>query len=106
MIGENQKHAGALIVPSFANLTEWYKKQNIEFNNNEEIIKHESTKKLIQDEIIKINNSLAQYETIKKFELLSREWSIEKGEMTPKLSLKRKVITEANKILIDKIYNL
>ncbi len=106
VIGENQKHAGALIVPSFANLTEWYKKQNIEFNNNEEIIKHESTKKLIQDEIIKINNSLAQYETIKKFELLSREWSIEKGEMTPKLSLKRKVITEANKILIDKIYNL
>ena len=106
VIGENQKYAGALIVPSFANLKDWFKQQNIEFNSNEEMISQEKTRKIIQDEIIKINNSLAQYETIKKFELLPREWSIDLGEMTPKLSLKRKVITQANKELIDKIFNL
>ena len=51
-----------------------------------------------------MNNDLAQYEKIKRPELLPREWSIEKGEMTPKLSLKRKVIMAANKDLVDKIY--
>ena len=51
-----------------------------------------------------MNQSLAQYETIKKFELLPKEWSVNGGEMTPKLSLKRKVISEANKHLFEKIY--
>jgi long-chain acyl-CoA synthetase len=51
-----------------------------------------------------INKSLAHYETIKRPELLPREWTIDKNEMTPKLSLKRKIIMTANKELIDKIY--
>jgi long-chain acyl-CoA synthetase len=51
-----------------------------------------------------VNGTLGSYETIKKIELLPREWSIDKGEMTPKLSLKRKVIMEANKLLVEKIY--
>ena len=52
-----------------------------------------------------MNKSLAHYESIKKFEMLPKEWTIDGGEMTPKLSLKRKVILEANKNLIAKIYN-
>jgi long-chain acyl-CoA synthetase len=51
-----------------------------------------------------INKTLAHYETIKKIELISHEWTVEKGELSPKLSLKRKVILEENKQLLTKIF--
>ncbi|MGQ0828445.1 MAG: AMP-dependent synthetase/ligase [Bacteroidota bacterium] len=104
VIGENQKYASALIVPAFAALKDWSAKNGITYTTNEDMIKNEKVKKLIHDEVENINKQLAQYETIKRPELLAREWSIDKGEMTPKLSLKRKVILAANKALVDKIY--
>ena len=57
------------------------------------------------EEVEVVNKTLGHYETIKKIELLPLEFSIDKGEMTPKLSLKRKVILAANKVLVDKIYS-
>lgn len=105
VIGENEKFASALIVPAFAYIKEWCGKNGIEYKSNEEIIKNEKIIATIKAEVEKSNKTLAQYETIKKIELMPREWSIEKGEMTPKLSLKRKVIIEANKAAIEKIYH-
>jgi long-chain acyl-CoA synthetase len=52
----------------------------------------------------RVNASLGQFESIKKFELLPREFSIDKGELTPKLSLKRKVILETYRELVEKIF--
>jgi len=104
VIGENQKFASALIVPAFIFLKEYCIRKNIEFKSNEEIIKNPEIKARIIEEVEKVNKDLAQYEKIKRPELLPSEWTIDKGEMTPKLSLKRKVIMAANKNLIDKIY--
>ncbi|MGZ4159032.1 MAG: AMP-dependent synthetase/ligase, partial [Bacteroidia bacterium] len=104
VIGENHKYASALIVPAFAFLKEYCKRKNIEYSSNEEIIKNDTIKARIAEEIEKVNAELAQYEKIKRPELLSREWTIDKNEMTPKLSLKRKVIMAENKDLIEKIY--
>ncbi|MES2285225.1 MAG: long-chain fatty acid--CoA ligase [Bacteroidota bacterium] len=104
VIGENQKYASALIVPSFVFLKEWCIRKGIPYASNEEIIKNEEAKKRILQEVEKVNEGLAQFETIKRPELLPREWTIENGEMTPKLSFKRKVIMAANKDLVDKIY--
>ncbi|MGZ4118205.1 MAG: AMP-dependent synthetase/ligase, partial [Bacteroidia bacterium] len=100
VIGENHKYASALIVPAFAFLKEYCKRKNIEYSSNEEIIKNDTIKARIAEEIEKVNAELAQYEKIKRPELLSREWTIDKNEMTPKLSLKRKVIMAENKDLI------
>ena len=105
VVGENEKFASALVVPAFHYLKEWCEKNRIAYVSDEEIIKNKDIQKRIQEEVNKVNKSLAQFESIKKIELLPYEWSIERGEMTPKLSLKRKVIWEANKQLIDKIYN-
>ena len=105
VIGEGQKFASALIVPAFIYLKDWCVKKGIFYTNNEEMIRHLEVVSRIKEEVEKTNKELAQYERIKKPELLPREWSIERGEMTPKLSLKRKVILEANKALIAKIYN-
>jgi long-chain acyl-CoA synthetase len=106
VVGENQKFAGALIVPSFQNITDWAvnKKLDINLSDRNAICESQQVKKLIMAEINTINQSLAQYETIKKIELLPDEFTIENGEITPKLSLKRKVISEKYSEKIEKIY--
>jgi len=104
VIGENQKFASALIVPSFLFAKEWCRKKGIQINTNQDIVDSPDVVNQIKHEIARINSTLGSYEQIKKFELLPREWNIESGEITPKMSLKRKVITETNKELLDRIY--
>lgn len=104
VVGENQKFASALIVPAFAFIKEWGARKGIVFNSNEEMSKNKEVRDRIREEIDLVNKALASYETIKKFELLPREWSIDKSELTPKLSLRRKVILAENQSTIEKIY--
>jgi long-chain acyl-CoA synthetase len=104
VVGENQKFASAIIVPSFVNFKEYCKDHNITWTNNEEMSAHEELKKLINDHVKVMNKSLAPYEQLKRVGILSKEWSIEGGELTPKMSLKRKVIKEKNIDAINKIF--
>ncbi len=105
VIGENRNFAAALVVPNFIFLREWCARKEITIPaTNEELIAMERVKNRMTKEVEEVNKKLGSYETIKKIELLPREWSIEKGEMTPKLSLKRKVILEANASLVERIY--
>lgn len=104
VIGENEKFPSALVVPAFAYIKTWCEKHNISFASNKEIIKNEQLQKRIMREVDTINEGLAQYEKIKKIELIDAEWTVDKGEMTPKLSLKRKTILATNQALYKKIY--
>lgn len=104
VIGENEKFPAAFIVPAFQFIKEWCAKHNIAYTSNEEIIKNQELISRIMKEVEVANKDLAQYEKIKKIQLLPREWSIERGEMTPKLSLKRKIILAENKAVYDQIY--
>jgi len=104
VVGENQKFASAIIVPSFANFREYCKDNGIPWTTNEEMSQHEALKKLINDHIKVINKVLAPYEQLKKVALLKKEWSVEGGELTPKMSLKRKVIKEKYAGVIAGIY--
>jgi long-chain acyl-CoA synthetase len=104
VVGENQKFASAIIVPSFVNFKEYCKDHNITWTNNEEMSSHEELKKLINDHVKVMNKSLAPYEQLKRVGILSKEWSIEGGELTPKMSLKRKIIKEKNIDAINKIF--
>ena len=106
VIGENRRFPAALIVPAFAYVREWCaRKQLASPSSNEALIALPEVKARIMKEVETVNSSLGSFEAIKKIELLPREWSIDKGEMTPKLSLKRKVIMEANSALVDRIYS-
>ncbi len=104
VLGENQKFASALIVPAFLFIKEWSQKKNIRLNTNEDIVLNEAVQARIKEEIQKVNKQLGSYEQVKRFELVPGEWSIAGGEMTPKLSIKRKIVIEKYKSLIDKIY--
>lgn len=104
VVGAEQKFTGALIVPAFGPLKEWSSEHGVEFNGNENIIKNEKVIALIKDAVERYNQNFNQVEQIKKFELLPREWSVEGGELTPTLKLKRKVIMEKYKNAIERIY--
>jgi long-chain acyl-CoA synthetase len=105
VVGENQKFAAALIVPAFAAIKDYCSKQQIAYNTHDDLINNKTIINLINAAVEEANQTLAPYETIKKVILMNREWTIENGEMTPKLSLKRKVIIEANKTQIDKMFS-
>ena len=105
VIGENEKFPSAFIVPKFSFIKVWCEKHNLIISTNEEMACSELVKNRIMREVENTNQHLAPYERIKKIELLPHEWTIEKGEMTPKLSLKRKVILSTYKSAYDKIYS-
>lgn len=104
VVGADQKFVSALIVPSFPNLVEWCKQQQIEYTSNQEMIVHPKVQELFLKIVESYNAYFNHVEQIKKFELLPAEWSVETGEMTPKLSLKRKVIMEKFRDAVDRIY--
>ncbi|MEO5783667.1 MAG: long-chain fatty acid--CoA ligase [Ginsengibacter sp.] len=104
VIGAEQKYAGALIVPSFANIKQWCKANGIEIKRDEELIKNEKVIAFYKDLVESFNKYFNHVEQIKKFELLPHDWSVETGELTPKLSLKRKVIMEKYRDAVQRIY--
>lgn len=104
VLGENRKFPSALIVPNFETLKTWATRKGIAFTTNEEIIKDELVLKKYEEVIEAANVSFGKWEQVKRFALLPKEWSIDGGELTPKLSFKRKVITEKNSSIIEKIY--
>jgi len=104
VVGPERKFVGALIVPSFSALKKWCAQNNIPFTSNEEIIKDPKVLALLQAEVEQHNQALNHIEQVKKFELLPHEWTVDRGEMTPKLSMKRKVIMERYHDEIERIY--
>lgn len=105
VVGAEKKFVGALIIPSFPTLREWMRANNIEFTSVEQAITDKSVLALYRELVENFNKFFNHVEQIKKFELLPRDWSIETGEMTPKMSLKRKVIMEKYKDAIERLYS-
>ena len=104
LVGSERKFVSALIVPSFPNLRDWCRKNNIPDAGKEELIRNVKVIELFKDLVENFNKYFNHVEQVKKFELLPDEWSIDTGEMTPKLSLKRKVVIEKYRDAIERIY--
>lgn len=104
ILGAEQKYTGALIIPSFPNLREWCRIHGIAFTSKEEIIHNKQVVEMYKDLVESFNKYFNNVERIKRFELLPHDWSVETGEMTPKLSLKRKVIMEKYRDAVERIY--
>ncbi|HEX5025201.1 MAG TPA: long-chain fatty acid--CoA ligase, partial [Agriterribacter sp.] len=104
VVGAGEKFVGALIVPSFANLKDWCSKNNIAADSNDKMIKNPVVIAHYKEIVEGLNQNFNHVEQVKRFELLANEWTVESGEVTPKLSLKRKVIMEKYKSALDRIY--
>jgi long-chain acyl-CoA synthetase len=105
VVGAEQKFVGALIVPAYSALTDWCKQHNYDTSSREAMIQNPEVKKFYRTLIDEYNQEFNHVEQIKKFELLPVEWSVESGELTPKLNFKRKVVLEKYKSYIEKIYS-
>ena len=105
VIGENKKFPAVLIVPNFNGLKDWCKIKHIDYTTNLEMIKHSKILAKFQRECDKYNKDFANYEKVKKFGLLSKEWTVETGELTPTMKGKRKVILKNNEELIETMYD-
>lgn len=104
VVGADKKFVGALIVPSFTALKDWMKQHGLNYTTNEAAVQLPEVKKFYTELVDSYNVNFNHVEQVKRFELLPREWTIESGEMTPKLSMKRKVIIEKYAPEIEKIY--
>jgi len=104
IIGAEEKFVGALIVPSMPSLKEWMRTQDIPFTTAEDAVHNPKVRGLYKELIESFNKFFNHVEQVKKFELLPNEWTIESGELTPTLKLKRKVIMEKYKPALERIY--
>ena len=106
VIGADEKFASALISPNFSYLHEWCSHRKILFQDNEELIQNTEVLAQLQKEVIAINKTLGEHEEIKRFRLVSDEWTSQTGELSPTLKLKSNCVAEKYKTIIDEIYSV
>jgi long-chain acyl-CoA synthetase len=106
VIGANEKFASALISPNFVLLHDWCAGHKIHFEDNKDLIQKPEVVSLLQKEVNVINKTLGQHEEIKRFRLVCAEWSPVTGELSPTLKLRRNVIAEKYKHIIEEIYSV
>ena len=104
VVGEGQKFPSALIIPDFNALKEWCSRNGIDYGDDAQMIKNDKVKDKINQEVKDLMKSIAQYQQVKKVELLPKLFTIESGELTPTLKLKRKIIHGKYKELIEGMY--
>jgi len=104
LIGAERKFPAALIVPVWEQLESYCKLKGIEVKSRSELCHHPRIVDLIQRQIDALTPNLAKYERIKKVALLENEFTIEGGELTPPLKVKRRVIDDKYRDVIEKLY--
>ncbi|ALD21853.1 AMP-dependent synthetase/ligase [Hymenobacter sp. DG25A] len=106
VVGDGQKFPSVLIIPAFDQLRGWCKRNGLDCTGpNDALIKNEKIVSMYEDLVKKYNQGFAQWEQVKKVALLPQQWTVETGEMTPTMKVKRKVIFQNNTDLIDSLYH-
>ncbi len=104
VVGENRQFAGALIVPEFGNLRSWCAKKGIEYTTNEEMVKNSEVLKQYKKIVDHYNKFFGESEKVIRWQLVDYEWSIQTGELTPTLKLKRNYIIGKYQDDIEKLF--
>ena len=104
VIGDRRKFASVVVSPHFPVLEDWARANGVSFKSHEELVNAPKVRALYQGVIEDLNKKLAHFETIKKILVVPDEWSMETGEITPTLKLKRRVIEAKYKDQIDALY--
>lgn len=105
VIGENEKFASAIISPNFPYLHDWCSLHKIQFRDNAELIEIPEVIERISREVREINKSLGEHENIKRFRMVTDEWSPQSGELSPTLKLRRNLLAKHYKDVIAEIYS-
>lgn len=104
VVGEGRKFPSALIVPNFETVQSWAAEEGVPFDSREAITDNAAFIQKMEAEVRQTNKDLGKWEQIKRFILLPTEWSVETGELTPKMSLKRRIILDQQRDKIEELY--
>jgi long-chain acyl-CoA synthetase len=104
LVGDRHKFISVLLSPNFNALEEWARQQGIEAKSRSELVADSRVLALYAEIVRQANIGLANFETLKRFKVVSDEWTSGSGELTPSLKLKRRVITTHYAALIDALY--
>ncbi len=105
VIGDNRKYCVALVTIDFDEVERFVQTQQLDVGERTALVQHPKVVELIEAEVQTVNQQLASYESIKYFRILDRDFAQETGELTPSLKVKRKVVTERFRNLIDQMYD-
>jgi long-chain acyl-CoA synthetase len=105
IVADSRHFVSALIVPSFDALEEYANSINLQFSSKAELLRHSHIVTMFEKRLNELQSELANFEKVKKFKLLNREFCMKKGEITPTLKLRRKIIETEYKADIDEMYN-
>ncbi len=104
LIGDKRRFNTALIVPDFENLEEFAGEHHIQHSNREELLENEKINEAVRKDINEIQKDLAKYEQVRRFKMLPVPFTIESGDLTPTLKVKRKIVEEKYADLIESMY--
>lgn len=104
VIGNNRKYVTAIIIPAFEAIKEYARKKHIQYRSLDELVRNSDIRSLIQERIDKLQSSFANFEKIKKFTLLPKEFTMENGELTNTLKIRRPVINSHYAREIEEMY--
>jgi long-chain acyl-CoA synthetase len=105
VIGDKRKYPAVIIAPHFPLLEDWAHANLVDFSSREELIRHEKVRAMYEGIVADLNNKLAQFERLKRVILVPDEFTIESGEITPSLKLKRRVVEKKYARLIESLYS-
>ncbi|MCL6258403.1 long-chain fatty acid--CoA ligase [Aquiflexum sp. TKW24L] len=105
VVGENKNYPAALIVPSITGLQDWCRHKDIPYTSDVEMLQKPEILDKFQKEIDNLNKYFGKWEQIKKFKVLTKQWTVESGELTPTMKLKRKVIHQKFAKEIDSLFS-
>jgi long-chain acyl-CoA synthetase len=104
LIGDRRMYCTALIVPDFESLREYATNKGMAFTSNKDLIASPLITQLINDDIDSLQKDLANFERVRRFTLLTRPFTIEEGELTPSLKVRRKIVEEKYSQVIEGMY--
>ena len=105
LVGDGRKYIAALIVPDFKELKLFAKDNGIHAANDKELMEHPKVREIIKKQVDALNEDLARYEQIKYYTAIDTPFTVETGELTPTLKLKRRIINEKYKGVIESMFN-
>tara|TARA_A100000164_G_scaffold122027_1_gene107980 strand:+ start:727 stop:2574 length:1848 start_codon:yes stop_codon:yes gene_type:complete len=105
VVGDDRNFISALIVPNKENLLAWAEKEGLASLDYKSLCAHDQAYDMFDAIVKNTMTNFSRYESIRKFALIADEWTVDRGELTPKMSIKRKVVVEKHKEEIEAIYN-
>lgn len=104
VVGFQRSHMTLIIIPNFAFLKSWCKRHNIHWTAELYMVENDRVKSFYESEVLMVNETLKSFEKVRGFKLLASPWSVDTGEYTPTLKLRRSVILEKYQEEINKLY--